>query len=437
MKKNLFVVAAVALLAFTACNKEEFNASVDAQAGTVEFVAGFDVDTKTTLDDTKTKTLWAEDDKISINGFVFKVSELIDGGISAKFVNEDDLEDFGAPFTACYPANVTEIPAVQTAYANNFDPTAVIEMAESDDHNLSFKNVASLLKFQVSASCKTVTFTSDDVLAGTNSKSVTISGSFVSGMDYYVAVKPEIKSNLVVKIDGYHSKTSKSSVNLERSKIMNLGKLPNKTTTNWKILGGYNSWNWNDGTQMYDEGLVVAKNVKLSESGGRGFKFSYNNWNGQIGAYGSDNNKANHKAPVNDWYGSEYNNNNYKADFCLDAYSTEYDVYIDVESSDVYFTPAGSPAPSVWYLNGINGDWSGTAMVGENKCFALRNVKVNSKCAFKFTSKNGTWIGGGSYTLGTYASASTTGGDISIEKGTYNIFLNSDRNKFMVEKIAD
>ena len=174
MKKNLFMVAAVALMVFTACNKEEFNASVDAQAGTVEFVAGFDVDTKTTLDETKTKTLWAKDDKISINGFVFIVSELIDGGSSAKFVNHDDLVDFKAPYTAYYPANVTEIPAVQTAYANNFDPEAVIEMAESDDHNLSFQNVASLLKFQVSANCKTVTFTSDDVLAGTNSKSVTI-----------------------------------------------------------------------------------------------------------------------------------------------------------------------------------------------------------------------------------------------------------------------
>lgn len=237
MKKNLFVVAAVALMAFTACNKEEFNASVDAQAGTVEFVAGFDVDTKTALDDTKTKTLWAENDEISINGFVFKVSELIDGGTSAKFVNEEDLKDFGAPFTACYPANVTEIPAVQYAFADNFDPKAVVEKAYSDDYNLSFQNVASLLKFRVPAACETVTLTSDDVLAGADSKTVTINGPFAADQEYFAAVKPGTKAKFSVSLDGKFSRFA-PSVTIEESSIVNMGTLPDLLflvpNSNWK-----------------------------------------------------------------------------------------------------------------------------------------------------------------------------------------------------------
>ena len=75
MKKILFMVAAVALMVLTACNKDEFQGGMDAAAGTVEFVAGFDVDTKTDLADDENsksgkKTIWTDGDKISINGYI-------------------------------------------------------------------------------------------------------------------------------------------------------------------------------------------------------------------------------------------------------------------------------------------------------------------------------------------------------------------------------
>lgn len=277
MKKNLFMVAAVALMAFTACNKEEFNASVDAQAGTVEFVAGFDVDTKTTLDETKTKTLWAEDDKISINGFVFKVSELIDGGTSAKFVNDEDLEDFGAPFTACYPANVTEIPAEQDAVADNFDPKAVVEKAESDDYNLSFQNVASLLKFEVPTACQTVTLTSDDELAGAGSTTVTINGPFAPGSEYFAAVLPGEKANFTVNIDGAYSKSA-NSVFIKTSSIVNMGALPAPVVPEDAVIRINNLNGWGDLNITIKNGSTTLVNAEpMTKEEGNIFAYHLDN----------------------------------------------------------------------------------------------------------------------------------------------------------------
>ncbi len=352
MKKNLFMVAAVALMTFTACNKEEINDSVNAQAGTVEFVAGFDVDTKTALDETKTKTLWSDGDKISINGFEFVVSELIEGGVSAKFVNVDDLQDFGAPYTAYYPANVTEIPAEQTAYANTFDPTAVIEKAESDDHNLSFQNVASLLKFQVPSACKKVTITANENLAE-NSKSVTISGNMISGQDYYVAVLPGVKNCFEVRIDGYLSKAA-AFVTIEEATIANMKSLPASTKSTLRIIGDFNSWNTSS-TPMYDEGTYfVAKDVSI---GTNDFLF-YNT-----------SNSAYIKGPTtvttNTWqyiYGD--NTNNIK--ISSSTSSAKYDIYLDKLVKRFYITPAGSEAPTdkTLYIEISNNTWAGYNVYG-------------------------------------------------------------------------
>ena len=267
MKKNLFMVAAVALLALVSCNKEEINNGGVEQpkqpSVIVEFTASLgDQALKTTL--SGGKTLWLETDEISINGEVFKVNKLIDGGASASFVNKNELPaGFGAPYTALYPANVTEVPATQNAYAGKFDPTAVLETATSDDTNLSFKNVTSLLKFQVPAACSSVTLTSDDVLAGTNSKEVTISGNMVAGTDYYVAVLPGTKNNFVVRIDGYLSKNA-ASVNIERSTIANMKTLPAAEASGWCLKGSFDSWG--EGYSLFNDlnGNIVAKNIELS-----------------------------------------------------------------------------------------------------------------------------------------------------------------------------
>ena len=228
MKKNLFMVAAVALLTLVSCNKEEINNGGVEQpkqpSVLVEFTASLaDEALKTTL--SEGKTLWLETDEISINGEVFVVKARRDGGASATFINKNELPaGFAAPYTALYPANVSEVPSTQTAYAGTFDPTAVLETATSDDTNLSFKNVTSLLKFQVSAACSAVTLKSDDVLAGDDATEVTIKGAFEADKDYYVAVLPGDKKNFAVEVEGCTLKSA-AKVSIGNSMIVNMGTL--------------------------------------------------------------------------------------------------------------------------------------------------------------------------------------------------------------------
>ena len=268
MKKNLFMVAAVALVALTACNKEEVaggNQDVQPVAPTavVEFTASFS-ETKTALNAEGKKTLWVETDRIDINGQEFKIKELVDGGLAAKFENVNELpEEFAAPFTAKYPYGVAEVPATQTAKAGTFDPTAVLEIAESNDHNLSFTNVTSLLKFQVPAACQTVTISSDDVLAGSDAKTVTVNGSFEAGKTYYAAVLPGTKANFVVRIDGYLSKNA-TSVTIDESTIANMKTLPAPEASEYALIGSHtNSWSFSALTPLYIDtnNTIAAYNI--------------------------------------------------------------------------------------------------------------------------------------------------------------------------------
>lgn len=269
MKKNLFMVAAVALMALVSCNKEEINNStVDVQpqqpSVTVEFTAGFSA-TKTSLVDGK--TVWVETDAISINGQKFVVKELLNDGAKAVFENEGDLpEGFTAPYTAVYPYGSNGIPATQTAYADNFDPTAVIETATSETTSLSFQNASSLLKFQVPAACQTVTISSDNALAGSDAKTVTVNGPFATGKTYYVAVLPGTKNNFVVRIDGYLSRND-ASVDIPRSTIANMKTLPAPVKSDWGIVGTMTSWTANNDIAMYQDGdYFVAKNVTIAST---------------------------------------------------------------------------------------------------------------------------------------------------------------------------
>ena len=277
MKKNLFMVAAVALMAMVSCNKEEVNNGgvevTPEPTVIVEFEAGFDIETKTALDAEGTKTVWTLEDRISINGQEFKVSEIKEDG-KAIFVNVADLPAaFGAPFTAIYPyGSDGKVPAEQTAVAGNFDPKAVIETATSDNYSLSFKNETSLLKFQVPSdfaeTITSVSVSSDNVLAGTDAKTVTITGSFEADEDYYLAVLPGAATNFVVRINGYLSKSAEK-VTINRSSIMNMKKLPAPVASGWTIVGAHNSWDVKSGIKLYNDlSGAVAKNV----SGGSEFK---------------------------------------------------------------------------------------------------------------------------------------------------------------------
>ena len=250
MKKNLFIVAAVALMALVSCNKEELGNNTNG----VVFVAELEQDasTKTALGDkgeTGRKALWVEGDKISINGTEFTA---VAGGEVAEFTTTADFTEADV-YRAVYPASSyysdthVLIPETQDGTFAN----ASIAVAESNTNTLVFKNFSSILKFQVPSACETVTFESDKALngrvevkfsdgnfatdypkysqitSGAGGKKITVKavGGFVSGKDYYVAVRP-YTHKLTVKIDGNLSKASEKAVTVERTKIHNLGVLP-------------------------------------------------------------------------------------------------------------------------------------------------------------------------------------------------------------------
>ncbi len=147
-------------------------------------------------------------------------------GASAEFSGLADLTDDN--LYAVYPAdnaitlnagespslsNVT-IPSNQQAVEGSFDPKAFVAVASttSEEKSFSFKSVVSLLKFRLEdvASVEKVIFTgnNDEIMAGTassinldgtladdytdESKSITVTGPFTSGKDYFATTLPHL-----------------------------------------------------------------------------------------------------------------------------------------------------------------------------------------------------------------------------------------------------
>ena len=243
MKKILFMVAAVISMVFTACVKEDFNYGANAPAGTIEFTASFDAETKTTL--SNGKTVWDAGDEISINGVKFIAKS---AGETTKFLNAEgeDLTDFSAPYTAVYPYSMT-LPDVQTVSAGSFADESVVSVAyieNKDSKDLSFKHVSSLIKFEVANEVTSdIVFEASQYLAGAltvntdatysvsngGSKTITVKangGKFVPGSEYYVSVLPTDENTTVdfsVKVDGFTVKSG--NVSFTRNKIVDAKKI--------------------------------------------------------------------------------------------------------------------------------------------------------------------------------------------------------------------
>ena len=354
MKKNLFMVAAVALMALISCNKEEINNNVVEQPQEpsyyVEFVASIadDADTKA-FDAATPKTYWVEGEAISINGKKFEVKEVLENG-NAIFENKEELgEGFGAPYSAVYPYSAgtsfdaVTVPSEQTAIAGNIAPEALVAVAQSENNTLNFKHLTSLLKFQVPAACSEVTISSGNALSGSvkvtsvldkdiafsdesASKSLKITGSFEAGKDYYLSVLPGTKSNFVVRIDGYLSRNAES-VNISRSKIVNMKKLPAAVDAKWRLKG---SFDWSTGKVFYKDlnGYIVVKNVTFDST----TEFKAHNQDGKDEWCRA----AANVALGNQWYKiGQYDGGNSR------IIKGTYDVYVDPVGYNIYFITAG------------------------------------------------------------------------------------------------
>lgn len=376
MKKYIFMVAALALTTMVSCNKEEINNSPEeahpnGQVPTIPFEFNAYVDganqpqvrAELNTDGTTPKTYWLTTDMISVTGNnvtgVFSVDADTECGETARFL-ADVAEGFSAPFKAVYPSEAgtfesLTVPDVQTAVEGTFDPLAHVAVAFSEDNTLSFKNVTSLLKFQVPAAADfdqtvtSVTITSTTALAGKvsvemsaedsapkvtvisskNQITVNCKDGFDPEKTYYVAVLPGEKEDFVVRVNGYLSKKAES-VNIKRSTIMNMQQLLAPVECEWGLVGQHQGWDLTKDnlTRLYKEkeNLFVVKNIKLQSTGFKFTELTNTNWDLTFGSHSAS---FVYTSTIG-WYTGIYSNNrgDKSSDIKVSDWNKTYDIYL-------------------------------------------------------------------------------------------------------------
>ena len=430
MKKNLFMVAAVALMALVSCNKEEINNGVqEVPVSDIVFEAETPM-TKTGIGEADASGLhpvsWVVGDRITINGSEFKASELKDN--KAIFVTENLDFTTSESYDAIYPASAGKSFAAVTIAAKQ-DGTfanASISVAQSETQSLSFKNVASMLKFQVPATASEVTIESTANLAGTfgvtfdnegnpvigqvsnGSKKITLTGSFVINTDYYVAILPG-DHQFTVKIDGFLSKASTKTSTVERAKLMNMKSLPVPTEWGWLVTMEKNKYYMVKSTVYTD--LFVIKNLDL---GGTNYKFKFVNSDGTktVGAYGSSTANVNCQGQIYEWYDSQVASTH--AAFIYVTTSAKYDIFFSPTDLNFLIINAGkevSDSNSAWEVVGwINNkdSWGGGSGHYLKKNYVTTELEIELALTtndyFKFlknknwdANNGGGWIGAKGY----------------------------------------
>lgn len=484
MKKILFMVAAVAF-AMVSCNKEEItnNEIQEAPVSDIVFEAETPM-TKTTIGEADANGIrpvsWVVGDRITINGSEFKASELKDN--KAIFVTENLDFTTAESYDAIYPATAGKSLSAVTIAAEQ-DGTfanASISVAQSETQSLSFKNVASMLKFQVPASASEVTIESTSDLAGTfevafdedgnpvigevsnGSKKITLTGSFVINTDYYVAVLPG-EHQFTVKIDGYTSKESTKISTVARAKLMNMKNLPIPTEWGWLVSMENNKYYMVKSTVYTD--LYVIKNLNL---GGTAYKFKFVNSAGTktVGAYGNSTANVDCSGQINEWYGSQAAASH--AAFIYVQNSAKYDIFFSPANEDYLIINAGkeiSDSNSAWEVVGwINGkdSWGGGSGYYLKKNYVTTELEIElpltSNDYFKFLKNknwtagtNGGWIGapgndgatknyapavGNSLTVNTYHSYDNHKAQFHMStNGTYKLSVQVSDNAYTSAKV--
>lgn len=451
-----FLFAAVAMFAVASCSEEiapevapEQNPQEEvvtpSETIKVEFTATRDVETKTTLTDDQTE--WETSESIAINGVKFTNT----AEATATFSAEVDPEAFKAPYIAVYPysadydydyenttvSNVT-VAAEQTVVAGNFSSQKPVEIAyQTEAGTLEFKNVCSILQFQVPEFDETitsVTITSDKPIAGTGVVSyndgvptvtgaeeytVTLTGPFETGKTYYATVLPVEDAKLTVRINGYLSKETTTAVDILRSYTMTMATLPAPVKSNWKIAG-ISSWNYASSTDyMYIEyNMAVRKNVTINT----GFKlFTSTNWMG-----------------IGNIQAKTVYTNTYNGDGNMSIAEGSYDVYISKdmkihESNYLGFffvVPAGTDISNVQFNNKFgligNGDWNNDIDLTFNPkgYFLLSNVTMTGE-EFKIRQDRDwahSWGTGGNVTKDTKSTIYHNGANSTCAAGTYDLY---------------
>lgn len=486
MKKNLFAIAAVAMVAAVSCNKEIQQENLPV-GEVVTFEASVDgAETRVALDGKVSK--WEKGDKITIhNGTTGYMFSTTDEGATADFTYAGD--DFaGEKFMAVSPAGTytadveaktvtASIPTYQPSREGNFSVGAVPSVAYTETQSLSFRNAATLLKFTVkgknvkglifygnngeavsgnievslnddntikSIVAKETTITENDV---TETKFITWAKvwaqtenwCFNEGVTYYLSVVPQnFEKGFAVEleIDGVglvQVKKLETAYELKPNTIVNLGELeyvaPVVEHSGWSLPGGYNSWNTAD-TFLYEEGdYYVAKNVSGLNAG---FKF-------QHAEYGWKGVGSEAAVAAGQWHKLNGDSNISLVD------AKAYDIYMTKDGTQFQAVAAGSPAPEApvvvadyWGLIGTmaNSNWSTDIKLAEEGDYlVVRSVALKTTDEFKFR-KNGLWDEQ-KIAKGALASANTEydfvdagSGNMKISAaGTYDIYVKKDLSK--------
>ena len=304
-------MSAVAMLAAASCNKTEIEGpqtetpSVNVSGDATEFVAYTESATKTALDGLN--TVWVAGDEIGINGVNYITFE---NGSTVVFEKYDDTDlTLEAPYVATYPYACSTFEddgefrcinfcnEIDLSEPNNFtDCVPAIAYSESET-TLKFKNITSLIKFQVPEMDQPITeirISANEELAGwisvdytkenlpyTNEGGdfykeliVTVKDSnaddtvFKPGEFYYVPALPGLKTNLTFKINDKVVATG-ISMELKRNVIHYIATLPTEAK---KIYLKPNVWNsdnaWFSAHFWNDKGLQVDSRMEDTDQDG-------------------------------------------------------------------------------------------------------------------------------------------------------------------------
>lgn len=260
MRKAMFILSAMAMVAAASCTKEIVDANKESASDVELFPMTFTAisqQTKAEMVDAQT-IHWQSEDQINVfdaDGTACGPFTTLDKGSQATF---SGMAGKAEGYYALYPyqsdASMTEgaiiatFPSEQTAVAGSFDPKAFIAVAQSDNEgNFSFKNVAALVKFTMPENAESATLTANadgEKLCGRvmitfdedgnpsadaygkMTNAVTLKGNLESGKTYYFVVRPGIafSEGLTISIDGkkYRSSSAAPEKTLVRNSVMAL-----------------------------------------------------------------------------------------------------------------------------------------------------------------------------------------------------------------------
>ena len=474
------------------CVKEDFPGVED---GLVTFKASYETQTKTVLNGLT--PYWTPSEKITIfngvnNEFTANVTE---PSATATFKGElagKGTKNFRAvtPYSADYTFSSLgstfyglSIPQEQTAVENTYDPQALVAIAVSDDYNLSFKNLGSLVKFTViSDGVTSVTLRSnnEEVLSGTfettyaatpsirvreGKDDVTIKGDFKKGSTYYIVTLPAtLEKGFVALLNGSVKAMSiDAPVQLARSGMVNLGELslnPSESQlpdsgddeedegvpSGWVIIGSFCDWSEEGTVDTYDLGLYY-KAFDVPAANLASFKFR--NGDVWLGLGGSS-------VAADTWV--TLSEDGGASDLAFTGSAEAYDVYLDKDLRGFYLTAAGGsapePIPAPFTGKTVAGNfnaWSNTAnpMDSEGDYYVVKGLQLastnladSSSNGFKFVDvigeNNETWYGVAtpSIELGKWYATKVDGSvNININADAtalYDAYITKDMSSFCV-----